>query len=347
MPSPIARRSRIAARRPVERREEAVAGGVDLVAAERARARGATRRGAARAARASARSPSSPRALGRADDVGEEHGREHAVGLARPRPHAGEELLDLVDDLRRVARPRRGARRRAARRSARPGCAPRSSDPPRSGVAVAGPVQHERRHADRRQDVADVDLRVHRAAARPPRRGWRCAGGSVGQAPLERRVLARRRAARRPCSPPRSRSTVGDLPFHAPPASAPTGSPGSRSASRRCRRGRAQRSAPGRWRRTGRSCCRPPRSRTAPRAPSRRRPARRARRPYAPRASAGGRAAPGPTGRSRACRRGSAARTTPAGSSSAPERGSSHISSTFEIQPGTKTRSIGPSPTTW
>src|SRR5438445_7527075 len=38
------------------------------------------------------------RALGRADDVGEEHRRQDTVRL-RPMPHAGEELLDLVEDL--------------------------------------------------------------------------------------------------------------------------------------------------------------------------------------------------------------------------------------------------------
>ena len=55
-----------------------------------------------------------------------------------------------------------------------------------------------------------------------------------------------------------------------------------------------------------------------------------------------GRAARGPTGRCRACRRGSAARRTRGARGSAPCVGSSHWYSRCEIQPGTTTRSRGP-----
>ena len=58
--------------------------------------------------------------LGRADDVGEEDGGQHAVGL-RHRPRAGQELLDLVGELVDVRRRRSSGRRREARRTSRPG----------------------------------------------------------------------------------------------------------------------------------------------------------------------------------------------------------------------------------
>ena len=45
------------------------------------------------------------RPLGRADDVGEQHRGEHAVGLGAGRD-AGQELLDLVERSRPVADPR-------------------------------------------------------------------------------------------------------------------------------------------------------------------------------------------------------------------------------------------------
>ena len=55
----------------------------------------------------------------------------------------------------------------------------------------------------------------------------------------------------------------------------------------------------------------------------------------------------GRRGRCRACRRGSAGRTTRAAAEMRASSGSSQANSRWEIQPGTKTRSIGPSPTTW
>jgi hypothetical protein len=43
--------------------------------------------------------------LGRADDVGEQNRRKHAIGLGAP-SHARQELLDLVEDLVLVAEKR-------------------------------------------------------------------------------------------------------------------------------------------------------------------------------------------------------------------------------------------------
>ena len=172
------------------------------------------------------------RGLGRADEVGEDDRCEHAVGHVR-RPDARQELFDLAEKLLglpeprdvRVARELDEARTRDARR-----------DPPRLvdvDVAVADPLQHEGRHANRRQHVAHVDLRVH------PQQRRRRAGA--------RRVphVAPRGARSAPPTPPgrlpersmrpHSRSTASISRRARPPAAAPTGSPRSRSVSRRPR----------------------------------------------------------------------------------------------------------------
>ena len=70
--------------------------------------------------------------LGRADDVREEHGREHAVRLA-PAARAGQELLDLVERRARLPPGTGGGRCLRARRTSRPGCARRGSARPRPG----------------------------------------------------------------------------------------------------------------------------------------------------------------------------------------------------------------------
>ena len=70
-------------RRAVEEREEAVAGGVDLPPRKRASSRRTSGRAVEQVAPALVAELGG--ALGRADDVGEQDGREHAVGLARRR----------------------------------------------------------------------------------------------------------------------------------------------------------------------------------------------------------------------------------------------------------------------
>ena len=110
------------------------------------------------------------RALGRADDVGEQHRRQDAVGLRR-RAHPGQELLDLVGERGRIARHEQVV-------VARELDEPRARDPLGDvaalldvDVAVADAVQDQRRHAIDRQDVANVDLGCSCAEGRARRRG--------------------------------------------------------------------------------------------------------------------------------------------------------------------------------
>ena len=84
-----------AAGRPVERREKAVADRLDLGPAP-PHERRAHHRVVLAEELPPRPVPEARGVLGRADDVGEHHGREHAVDLLG-RPAAGEELLDVVD----------------------------------------------------------------------------------------------------------------------------------------------------------------------------------------------------------------------------------------------------------
>ena len=102
-------------------------------------------------------------------------------------------------------------------------------------AAIAGAVQHQRRHADERQHVADVDLGVH--LRQRDRRAGLAPMPQVRRPPFaERRIGG---AARRPLldpdrpAPVRRRSPRRTL--RAPPASAPTDSRAPTAASRRCR----------------------------------------------------------------------------------------------------------------
>src|SRR5881392_3213510 len=80
------------ARRTVERREEPVTGGVDFVPAKSLQL--APDDGMVALEEVSPRAVAErPRAVRRADDVGEHHGREHAVGVDRL-TRARQELLD-------------------------------------------------------------------------------------------------------------------------------------------------------------------------------------------------------------------------------------------------------------
>ena len=65
------------------------------------------------------------RLLGRPDDVGEQHGGEHAIVGHRRRCLARHERLDLVEHAMPCPRTRAASRPLGARRSARPGCIPR------------------------------------------------------------------------------------------------------------------------------------------------------------------------------------------------------------------------------
>jgi hypothetical protein len=96
----------------------------------------------------------------RVDDVGEQDGRQHAVGVAG-RTHAGHELLDLVQHDVLVADPRDVV---VARQLEEPRVRDVAGDPAAlvdTRLAVTGAVHDERRHVDRRQHVPNVDLRVH------------------------------------------------------------------------------------------------------------------------------------------------------------------------------------------
>ena len=212
------------ARGAVEGREDAVAGEPGLLA-PCAFQLGADDRVVSREQLLPARVAELGGPLGRADDVREQHGREHAVRLARaPRPR--DELLDLVDELV-LCCPRTGSGRSLeARRASRSGCAPRGTGRPRPAPTVSSrPVQDERRHPDRREDVADVDL--HRHVEPRPRGGGRAgeaaglgvpaaerAGRRPGSAPCGRRRTSRRRPSgsrrRRGCAAaPRRRCPTG------------------------------------------------------------------------------------------------------------------------------------------
>ena len=137
--------------------------------------------------------------LGRADDVGEEDGGQHAVGLRVPAAC-------------RSGTPR--SRRRSRRRSpaeiqwSSPGQLDelRARDPGGEvaalrdvDVVVAGAVEHERRHLDRGEDVPDVDVRVHAQRESRQHRGSRLAGGTArGSARTARRRRGSARSTRRP-----------------------------------------------------------------------------------------------------------------------------------------------------
>ena len=123
LPDAVADRDRAADRagRAVERREEPVADDLDLVAAEPLEL--ATDDAVVVGEQGlPADVAELGRPLGRADDVGEQDGRQHASRLGR-RPDAGDERLDLGDHRVLVAGPDEVVDARAARRTGRRGCA--------------------------------------------------------------------------------------------------------------------------------------------------------------------------------------------------------------------------------
>lgn len=172
------------ARRAVEGGEEAVAGPLHLAAAVEAEL--------AADDRVMALEQLAPVAIaelrgagGRADDVGERHGREHAVVLAR-RPGPGEELLDLVDDRVGVAEHRQvvGALELHQPRVRDPlGHVPGSLD---GCDPLGGAVQDQGRDVHHSQDVADVDLGER---LQHPARHRRARAGALIAAPHLARAL--------------------------------------------------------------------------------------------------------------------------------------------------------------
>ena len=285
-PSRIAQAHSDRARRAVEGGEEAVAQCLDLAAAEALELAAHELVVVGRAARASARSPSSAaRSVEPTMSVNRTVAstRSGSARGAVPVRNSSISSSDGVD----VAAQRDMVDPRRTRPAARRGCCSAISARPRPGASVAGAVQDQRRHADRRQDVPDVDLDSSCASRR-------CAIAGLAPDPLEA-APPLRIAVRAPAlganavdgaRPPHSRSaSVRETCARAARPARP-GMSGRREARRRAvedqRRGRA----PGRSRRTARSSRRPRRSRTARPAPSPPRPSPRARRPCAPRASA-------------------------------------------------------------
>ncbi len=254
----------------------------------------------------------------RVGDLAHQDGGQDMVGR-RDRPRAGDEGLDLVDEGVGVTNPREVV---AARQFDQPGPGDAGGDVAALlDLVDAGvePMQDERRHADGRQDVADVDLRVHAvegddgagAGAQPQ------AGAEPG---TECGVVcdARRYVGEPVGIPP----VLVDGPRHlveaSPCAPRPGAARGSRAAApprRRRHRGPGRRCGQGRWRRRGRQAARSPRRRRGRPAPSRRRPSPPARRPSAPRAGRSRRR--DRRGRCRACRRGSGGRRRPAAAGNA------------------------------
>ena len=115
------------------------------------------------------------RALGRADDVGEQDCREHPVTLVRV-PDARDELLDLVDDRVHVSHPWVvGVAGQLDVLRARDvlGEIAAVLDP---DCPIISPMEDERGDVDRREDAAHVDLGVHPYELH---QGARAAGGPV------------------------------------------------------------------------------------------------------------------------------------------------------------------------
>ena len=192
------------ARGAVESRQEAVAGRVDLAAAEALRARARTS-----AWCASSRSPPAPVAelaarSRRAHDVGEQHRRQHPVGLRTGRtPVRNSSISSRIASLSpthgRWSRPGSSTSFAPGMRSAM--YRPRSTvDRP-----VAGAVEDQRGHTDRRQDgrtSISAFIRTVRARARD----WRPSAGSAPNSPKALVVDRLGALMSSPTVPPQSRA---------------------------------------------------------------------------------------------------------------------------------------------
>ena len=209
------------------------------------------------------------RALGRINDVGEQHRRKDPV--ERPGlPGPGQELLDLVRGPSRSPPTNTRWSGSSNSTSLASGILSAISRAPSTG-ATRSPVRWRIRVGtpDRRQDVANVDLEqrfdhrlCHRGAARwhagtcpRPRELARILGGA-GSELVEQRALA-----------PRGRGLADEclhLLVGRPPRDVGVGA----ESAAWSHRAPGPRFGPGRWPRTGRSRGPPPISRTAPRAPT-------------------------------------------------------------------------------
>ena len=163
-----------AARRTVEGSENAIAGCLDLMAAETSEI--ASDRGVMTIEQVMPTAIAERGGfLGRADDVGKENGSEHPVDLDW-RPRTGQKLLDGIGDLHGIVADEWYV------------IFSRKLDIARAGNVlgeitstldvdghVFGSMDDKRRHPDRREDIADIDLAVHaheggssgRACAKP------------------------------------------------------------------------------------------------------------------------------------------------------------------------------------
>ena len=221
-----------------------------------------------------------------ADDVGEEDRRQHAVGLGLL-PCAASQTSVRKRRISSLTTVQSRAKGRwpppGISTSFAPGILWPSTAPPRRHVPSPVPVQHERRHADRREDLPDVDLLVHARRA-PPRSRARASGSSSSEA-------GRRRRSSRPAAPAASDSARGLNICSCRSSScctAPRSSPGivgrpQIGALGTPLAGRAPRPARGRSRRKARSSARPRRRRRSPRVRTRLRPSPPGRRPSASR----------------------------------------------------------------
>ena len=221
------------------------------------------------------------RPRGRPDDVGEEHGREHAVADGRG-PRAREELLDLVGEPVVEAEPGGLRGRELDVRGARDvlGDVARVT---LVEVRIVGAAHDERRALDARQQLPHVHL-----ADRSQRRGG---GGRVHRQALEapqqrpeRGIGAGRHGTTAdPASPCPSTRRRAPPSRPAPRDWAPTRSPARARGGAAATASPAPAPRPGARRRTWRRGRSPRRSRGARAAATRRPPSRRARRPPAPR----------------------------------------------------------------
>ena len=103
------------------------------------------------------------RPLARADDVREEHGCEHTVQLGVCRPLLGERDREALDLSTMVSLSPYHGQWGPPRKLLESCAGDLRRHPTRrgDGQVILAAVQHERRHPDRRQHVAHVDLRVH------------------------------------------------------------------------------------------------------------------------------------------------------------------------------------------
>ena len=157
-----------AARRAVERRKEAIAGGVDLAAAV-AGEDVADGRVVALQQRAPLAVAELLCSFRRADDIGEEHGRQDLLGLRRL-PEAGEKLARLRNHLICDVEPGDVIPPLELDESSTRNLLGQPAPLPERHDGIGRCVQNERGHVDRRSDVADIDF-----AAEPHERN-RCCG---------------------------------------------------------------------------------------------------------------------------------------------------------------------------